>query len=179
MPYDIFDEPGRIPDEGSIPTAQLRRKARKKTPRPQRSELPLDAWTPLDSAKEFQRRLLEAHPFAPGDLGNVVQLAKILGKMRNQHGHDARTEMAVLELFLKDRTSIYQRSRKTALWRKWLASFNTYYDDADRYLQNADATYVGYHERFYAEHPEARPQTVLPGQTGTSRLERAAQELAG
>lgn len=175
MPYDIFEETDRIPDEGMIPTSRLRRQARKKTPRPARGDLPLDAWTPLDSAKEFQSRLQKTHPHAPGDLGNAVQLAKILGKMRNQYGHDARTEMAVLELFVKDRTSIYQRNRHVPLWRKWLASFTSFYAEADRYLGVVDPTYVGYEERFYAENPDARPDTSLPGQQ--SRLERAARSL--
>lgn len=151
--WDLFGTEDRVPDEGTMPTrsAPKRHMGRKSKP--------VVEWTPLDSAKEFRDRVVLRRLGAPNDTGNVITLSKILGKMRKQHGYDARVEMAILDLFLSDEERILSAGRNVPVWKKWLASFRDLYFEADEYLARTDSSYQSHADKFWVG-PQSQDQAM-------------------
>lgn len=179
MPYEIFSD-GVTMDEGCLPTRQVVRSewandrvkhAAKGQPRRNR---PLETWTPMDSALEFRDRFLLTYPTAPGSTGSMVQLAKILGKLRKDYGHDARVEMMILDSWLSDAIDVAGRNTHVAPWRKWLASFATYYAAAENRAKYVEPEYQTVADRFYAEHPERLPSAQSTRPSAEDEAAKAA-----
>lgn len=149
MPWDIFANDDRVPDDDLVPASQLSERARKliKPSSLPRHERPLETWSPMDSAREFRDQFQKRYPMAPGATGDVVQIAKILGSMRKKYEHDARTEMIVLKRWLDDTNDVIRRNPSVDAWRKWLQAFGRHYHEAEKGVARIDKTYVDYEGR--------------------------------
>ena len=151
MPWEIFAN-DYVPDDSEVPTSQLSRRMQERIGGSMkgvpRSERPVETWSPLDSAREFRERFQAAYPAAPGDTGDLLKLSKILGKMRKQYGHDARTEMFVLDAWLSDPADVVYRNPHVPAWRKWLSAFTGHYRDAERRVATVDPEYTTVEGRF-------------------------------
>ena len=86
-------------------------------------------------AKEFRDRYCEQYPANPGEVGNVVELGKILASRRKQFNVDALVEYKTLELWLAD-VDDHRRNPQMAAWRKWLASFQRFRHQVDEQLSS-------------------------------------------
>lgn len=161
MPYDVFDElEDVIPDESTLPTREVTASnvaEQRQSAARSRQDRPVDSWSALDVAKEFQFRVRQAYPTTPGDTGDAVVLAKILGKWRKEYGHDARVEMFALEEWLRDAADIQVRNLHVPLWKKFLKALQRNYRTAEqrvvrseeRNLKDRKAAYVDTDARFH------------------------------
>ena len=147
MPWDIFAKDYE-PDECVTPTRLLTREKKRPDTKLPRQARPVETWSPLDSAREFKERFLMSCPHIPGSTGDTAQMAKILGKMRKEFGHDARVEMQVLDKFLQDSSYLY-RNPHIAPWRKFLSSFYHHYGEAEKNVQRVDSTYMTAENKHY------------------------------
>lgn len=139
MPWAMFADDYQ-PDEDVTPTRQLSMSPKNKEKGLPRQARPVETWSPLDSAREFRERFLMSCPNIPGSTGDTTQIAKILGRMRKEYGHDARVEMFVLAKFLQESSYLYKNPH-IAPWRKFLAAFYHHYNDAEKQVQAVDKTY--------------------------------------
>jgi hypothetical protein len=112
-----------------------------KTKSASRNAKPLSEWTPMESAQEFRDRFRKKYPMLPGETGNVVQIAKILGAWRKKYNHDARVEMETLDLWLLDDADV-KRRRDIPAFKKWLASFVRFRPEVDTRLARKDPSYA-------------------------------------
>ncbi len=179
VPYPGLDFENVVPDESTIPTKDLRRAARKSSKpsrKAHRSQRPLETWSPLDSVNEFKEQFGARYFHVPGELGDSAKMAKILGKMRIDYGHDARTEMRVLERWLDDAADINGNTH-VAPWRKWLASFRTFYEAAENQVKSDDPTYQTYKDR----HPQEEPaqDVYVPVEKPSAILDYLASQEEG
>lgn len=174
MPYPGLDFGNVTPDESEVPTKDLRRASRqssKPSRKPPRRQRPLESWTPLDSVNEYKEQFAARYYHVPGELGDSAKLAKILGKMRNQFGHDARTEMRVLDRWLDDAADINGNTH-VAPWRKWIASFRTFYDAAENHVKLDHPEYQTYKDR--QPKPEPEQDVYVPEEQPSAVVEYLA-----
>lgn len=143
MTWSVLDNPNSVATEESQP---VRGFGKTKKPNQVRRTRDESTWSGLDSAREFRDRCYRQYQLRPGDTGDVLKISKILGKMRGQFGHDARLEMEVLKLFLGNPRN-RRPDRKAPMWKMYLASFNEYYDAAERQIKFDDPTYQTIDER--------------------------------
>lgn len=131
MPYHFFEGATNVvPVDTEMKTKDLKAQEVSTTRENyhlSRQNRPVCDWSALDSAKEFKFRLLSEYPSVPGDTGNTVQLAKILGRLRREYGHDARLEIEVLAEWLKDASDILVRNVHVPLWKKYLKALQKHY----------------------------------------------------
>lgn len=170
MPYEVFDDAaGVVPDESTIRTKDLRRQQslNKRLARSakavSRKDKPLDDWTALDSAKEFRDRFDSLYTSYPGETGDVLKLSKILGAWRNKYGHDAHTEIATLERWLRDTQGIKTRKHIPA-YKKWLSSFPYLRVEVEadvRRSKRADIPAQAQSLEYAPNSPEARAMAAL------------------
>ena len=136
MPDDLYND--YVKDDSMVPVRHLRQgevdQIRNLVASKNRWDRPAQTWSPMDSAKEFKTQYLDAFPDYPGDVGNLVTLAKVLGSMRRRHGHDARLELEVLNMWLGDyyeSTWAERRGYNIPPWKLFVKAIGKFYAEAD------------------------------------------------
>ena len=134
-PDEMFSSSNRVKDDGSVSAGDPQNHSRRPSERLPRSEKEISTWSAMDMAKEFRDRYREQYPANPGEVGNVVELGKILASRRKQFNVDALVEYKTLELWLAD-VDDHRRNPQMAAWRKWLASFQRFRHQVDEQLSS-------------------------------------------
>lgn len=138
-PDDLFSSSNRVKDDGSV-TGETQNRSRRPSERLPRSEKEISTWSAMDMAKEFRDRYRDKYPAKPGEVGNVVELGKILAARRKQFNVDALVEYKTLELWLADEDD-HRRNPHIAAWRKWLGSFQRFRHLVDEQICSAQSVY--------------------------------------
>lgn len=176
MPYEVMRELDNVVlDESQMRTKDLQgsdvAEAMAEYEKSRRGR-PSKDWTALDIAREFKKLIKENYPTAPGDLGDTVQLAKILGRLRKEYGHDGRVEYEILTTWINDATDIAGRNQHVPVWKKFLKAIHTHYRKAEATVVAMEAGHVKPEEAYVDS--EARFNRNRKPSTEPSKLSAAA-----
>jgi len=138
MGYEFFEQSS--PDESTVPTKDLRRKAAAKptTTRALRTQRPLDSWTSLDLAQHWRQEAMTRYPMKAASVGSVQNLSPIFSaRLTNYHETPAMI-VEMIDRFLNDSRNVAKVNRDIMMWKLFLAYANAHSASVRDFIDGAE-----------------------------------------